>query len=113
LCIEGAKLKALKEVFPGLRNFEGRFFDMFLAELETRVEDWAIWARLELGKKKCSNIYTTDVLCASCAYYQDHCVKYPELGQTWEGIENATLQHPNTEEWYWCIKECPDYARKE
>ena len=122
--MEGAKLKALKQVFPELRNFEGRFFGLFLAELQKKVEDWAIWARLELGKRKCYNVYRTDTCCAFCKNLElnDTCKKHPELGQTWNSLSDqefavkfankpapGVLKHPNTGEWYWCIKECPDY----
>jgi len=121
--MEGAKLKALKQIFPELRNFEGRFFGLFLEKLKKDVEDWAIWARLQLQTKKCYNIYTENVLCLKCKHfgssfsaYGETCEKHPELGQTWGNCPEDTpgdLKHPNTGEWYWCIKECPDFAEKE
>lgn len=109
---EGAKLKALKEIFPELRNLEGRFFSLFFEDLNKKVEDWAIWARLELGKKKCSNIYS-EAICENCKHgLQPWCDKYPQLGQDYEDptVQGPSfLKHPNTGEWYWCIKECPDF----
>jgi len=120
--MDGAKLKALKQIFPELRNFEGRFFGLFVEELQKKTEDWAIWARLELGKKKCSNIYDEHPECELCKHYKNDgfngwCEKYPQLGQDWEkGVTDprdqgpSFLRHPNTSEWYWCIKECPDFA---
>jgi hypothetical protein len=113
--MDGAKLKALKEIFPELRNFEGRFFGLFLEKLAKEVEDWAIWARLELGKRKCTNIYTTEVACLFCKHFPSgiKCAKNPSLGQSFDELtptEGIVLRHPNTGEWYWCIKECPDYC---
>jgi len=114
--MDGTKLKALKQIFPELRNFEGRFFGLFLRKLSTEVEDWAIWARLELGKRKCANIYTTDVICERCKGFSvDTCGKNPSLGQDFNDLHchgPSVLKHPNTGEWYWCIKECPDFAEK-
>jgi hypothetical protein len=124
--MDGTKLKALKEIFPELRSFEGRFFGLFLEKMAKDVEDWAIWARLELGKRKCANIYTEDVVCVFCKNFSKlgSCIKSAGLGQALHdikaetGIDEGThepyvLKHPNTGEWYWCIKECPDFAQVE
>lgn len=50
-------MRHLKKLFPELRKLEGRFLHLFLGELwgdvTKKIEDFAIWARLELGKKKC------------------------------------------------------------
>jgi len=111
--MEDAKIKTLKQTFPELRNLEGRFFRLFLKDLQEKIEDWAIWARLELQGKKCYNTYR-DAICKNCAHFSaGGCAKYPKLGQIWEGAERADLRHPNTDEWYWCIKECPDFIEKE
>ena len=109
--MEGAKLKALKQIFPELRNFEGRCFGFFLEELSQKVEDWAIQSRLELGRRKCFNIYR-EAICRDCKnMIADVCSTYSGLSLN-KQIPKY-LQHPNTEEWYWCIKKCPDYSQKE
>ena len=116
---EKLSMEKLKEMFPELRNLEGRFLALFLngivEKIATEIEDWAIWARLELGKIKCFDKYTREVICVKCMNLEgDYCKGYPNLGQTWDGKgnENATLVHPNTGEWYWCIRECPNFKPK-
>lgn len=121
--------EVMKRTFPELRRLEGRFLGLFLAkayeDLQKKVEDWAIWARLELGKKKCFDTYKAPI-CVICENFdKNFCKANPKLGQTWESLSSefpelgqqedegppATLSHPNTGEWYWCIKECPDFKR--
>ena len=107
--MEGAKLKALKQIFPELRNFEGKCFEYFLEELSQKVEDWAIQSRLELGRRKCFNIYR-EAICRDCKNMKgSYCTMYSDPDKQ----EPTCMQHPNTGEWYWCIKKCPDYSQKE
>jgi len=114
---DGEEVELLKQVFPELRNLEGRFFNLFLAEIATKVEKWTKEARIELGKRKCYDTYI-EAICQSCRNYDEQlssCKVAPNLGQTWEKSSKGTpanLQHPNTGQWYWCIRECPDYIEK-
>ena len=121
--------ESLKETFPELRNLDGRFLGLFLYELYTKsnnflgelerdVEEFIIFAKSEIGDKKCSNNYVSDPLCSYCMYlkygYDRHyCKKYPQMGETWKGDKDGTpasIKHPaSCTSWYWCIRVCPDF----
>ena len=112
------------DMFPELKAFSGRFLALFVTglmeDINRKVEDWAVQSRLELGTKKCFAEFR-DAICGNCMNlenvtgYADSCKKHSQLGQIWDKNEGtlATLNHPNTGDWYWCIKECPDFIEKD
>jgi len=103
------QIKLLKQAFPQLRNLQGRFFALFLQQLEREVEDWVRWARKELNGRKCFDGPINWSVCELCRHYEGgSCRKAPSLGQDF-GFGSAVLKHPNTDEWYWCFCECPDF----
>jgi len=123
MAISDKRYQWFLETFPELRGLGGRFQSLFLnnlwEEFSKKIEDWAIWARLELGNKKCDKDFypTSPVICPDCSHFKNNsCKKYPNLGQTWEGDpkhQPADLSYPNNpgRDWYWWIIECPDFKK--
>lgn len=126
-------LESIKNVFPTLRNLDGRFQRLFLGELDRKtrkflkelnqeVEEWVKFAKEEIGNKICYDEYVGDPLCYYCKNLKQgefgcYCKKYPHMGKKWKKSKKdtpASLTNPQSfTSFYWCIRVCSDFKYEE
>jgi len=101
-------VELIKRAFPQLRNLNGIDLYLYLRNTEHRINQFVEGAEKELNGKKCFDNYA-DAICLQCKWFFCN-DKDMRGGRCCNVKEDNLILTSGGGEWYFCIKECPNFT---